>query len=124
METIIQIVNIIDKFVETPEEKKAAEVIRLKLLQQSDKWQAEINKIESTHRSIFIAGWRPAAGWICTFALSWSWIIAPIIETILHICNIQIEIPKIDTAQAFPLIMALLGMSTIRTYDKKNSLTR
>ena len=31
--------------------------------------QAEITKTESTHRSLFVAGWRPMCGWACSLAV-------------------------------------------------------
>ena len=76
-----------------------------------------------TKRTFWCAGWRPAAGWICVVTLGWGWIIAPIIEVILRIYHVQIELPKVDASQVMPLITTLLGMATLRTYDKKNNLT-
>ena len=109
----------INQFVETPEEKKAAEILLMKVQQDPDKWQAEINKIEAGHRNMFVAGWRPAVGWICVCALSWGWIIAPILQFIWP----NRELPAIEIGQAISLIMALLGMGALRSYEKKNSLT-
>ena len=37
--------------------------------------QAEINKIEAQHRTIFVAGWRPFIGWVCGFALAYNFVI-------------------------------------------------
>lgn len=109
----------IDRFVETPEEKKAAELLITKVHQQPDKWQTEINKIEAGHRSLFVAGWRPAVGWICVLALAWGWIIGPTVQFIYP----ERALPAIEIGQAISLIMALLGMGALRSYEKKNSLT-
>ena len=27
--------------------------------------QLEVNKVEAAHKSLFVAGWRPAIGWTC-----------------------------------------------------------
>jgi hypothetical protein len=41
--------------------------------------QIEVNKVEAAHHnSLFVAGWRPAIGWICGLALLYSTIISPI----------------------------------------------
>ena len=109
----------IDRFVETAEEKKAAELLITKVHQEPDKWQAEINKIEARHRSLFVAGWRPAVGWICVCALAWGWIIGPIAQFIFS----DKTMPAIEIGQAISLIMALLGMGALRSYEKKNNLT-
>ena len=31
--------------------------------------QTKINMVEASHRTLFVAGWRPFVGWICGFAL-------------------------------------------------------
>jgi len=114
------VASAIDKFVETPEEKKAAELLLMKVQQEPDKWQAEINKIEAGHRSLFVAGWRPAVGWVCVFALAWGWIVGPILVFFLP----GKILPAIEIGQAISLIMALLGMGALRSYEKKNDLTK
>ena len=50
------VANIIDRFVETDEEKQAAEIIKAKMMMQPSLAQIELNKIEAGHRSIFVAG--------------------------------------------------------------------
>ena len=32
--------------------------------------QIEVNKVEAAHKSLFVAGWRPACGWVCISALA------------------------------------------------------
>ena len=109
----------IDRFVETPDEKAAAELLLQKVQQQPDKWQAEINKVEAGHRNLFVAGWRPAIGWICAFALGWGWILAPILTFIYP----ERVMPAIEVGEAISLVMAMLGMGALRSYEKKNKIT-
>ena len=47
--------------------------------------QAEINKLEAQHRSIFVAGWRPFIGWICGFALAYNFIIRDLFIWVIEI---------------------------------------
>ena len=68
------VANIIDRFVETDEEKQAAELIKAKLMMKPSLAQIELNKVEAGHRSIFVAGWRPFIGWVCGLALLWHFI--------------------------------------------------
>lgn len=110
----------IDRFVETNEEKKAAELLLIKIQQNPDKWQTEINKIEAGHRSLFVAGWRPAIGWICATALGWGWIIAPFLQFLYP----DQKMPVIEIGEAISLILAMLGMGSLRTYEKRNKLTK
>ena len=58
------IAGIIDRFVETPEEKQAAEIVKLKLMAEPSRLQVEMNQIEAQNRSLFVAGWRPFVGWV------------------------------------------------------------
>ena len=113
------IADIVDKFIETPDEKKAAEIIYRKLQQRPDELQAEINKVEAGHRNLFVAGWRPAIGWICAFALGWGWILAPILQFIYP----ERTMPAIEVGEAISLVMAMLGMGALRSYEKKNKIT-
>jgi len=114
------VASAINQFVETKEEKKAAELLLMKVQQEPDKWQAEINKIEAGHRNMFIAGWRPAIGWICVFALGWGWILAPILQFLFP----EKKMPAIELGEAISLVMAMLGMGALRSYEKRNTLTK
>ena len=114
------VAGVVNQFMETPDEKRAAEIVMTKLNQNSDKWQTEINKIEAGHRSLFVAGWRPAIGWICTFGLAWGWILAPFIQFLFP----DKVMPVIETGQAIALVMALLGIGGLRSYEKQMGLTQ
>ena len=37
--------------------------------------QTKINELEAQHRSVFVAGWRPFCGWICSVALFYNFVI-------------------------------------------------
>src|ERR1051325_3481581 len=39
--------------------------------------QAQVNLAEAQNPSIFVAGWRPAIGWICVLGLGYVFIFAP-----------------------------------------------
>ena len=114
------VAGVVNQFMETPDEKRAAQIVMTKLNQNSDKWQTEINKIEAGHRSLFVAGWRPAIGWICAFGLTWGWILAPFIQFLFP----DKVMPVIETGQAIALVMALLGIGGLRSYEKQMGLTQ
>ncbi len=118
-ETATGIANAVDRFVQTPDEKAAALVLITKIRQEPGKWQSEINKIEAGNRNVFVSGWRPAIGWICATALLWGWIVAPILQFIFP----EKEMPAIELGQAISLVMALLGMGALRSYEKQKGLT-
>jgi len=120
----VGIAESIDRFVETEEERKAADIILIKAMQEPDKWQAEINKIEAGHRSLFVAGWRPALGWICAASLAWTWVLAPFAKMTLDAFGIVVELPVLDTNGTMGLVLPMLGMGALRTYEKMNGISK
>lgn len=118
------VADVIDRFVETSEEKKAAEILLMKVQQEPDKWQTEINKIEAGHRSMFVAGWRPFIGWNCGVGLSFHFIIFPILEWVTKLMDKAVEAPQLETGALISLVLALLGLSATRSYEKKQGLTK
>ena len=80
--------------------------------------QLEVNKVEAGHNNIFVAGWRPFIGWICGLSIAYHFILEPVIQYILIVNGIQFETPEFDFSQLSTIVMAMLGMSTLRTYEK------
>jgi len=126
------VASAINQFVETGEEKKAAELLLLKAQQQPDKWQTEINKIEAGHRTLFVAGWRPFLGWICGFGLGWAFVGKPIAEWIMQVLAIFYTemdpalrtLPAIETGELMSLVFAMLGLGGIRAWEKARGLAK
>lgn len=116
--TVSGIADVVDKFVETPDEKAAAEILRTKMLMEPDKWQIELNKIEAGHRTVFVAGWRPFIGWICGLGLGSHFIVFPYLEWTTALFNRKIAAPVLDVETLMTLVMAMLGLGAMRTYEK------
>lgn len=87
--------------------------------------QLEINKAEAQHGSIFVAGWRPAIGWICGTALGWNYIIQPILNWIAFAIGVDMDAaPKLDTAELTTILLGMLGLGGLRTYEKRLGVAR
>lgn len=71
--------------------------------------QIEINKIEAQSENLFKSGWRPFIGWVCGFALVGQFIVFPFVSSF-------VKTP--DWSQLITLLLALLGMGTLRSFDK------
>lgn len=108
----------VDKIFTSDEERAQAQAVLDKIAQQPAILQAEINKMESQHRSIFVAGWRPAIGWVCAIGLSFPFIINPLIEWFGGTG------PTIPMDQLTELVVALLGLGTLRTFEKITGRTK
>jgi hypothetical protein len=112
------------------------------LEQMANQGQISINKIEAAHKSLFVAGWRPFIGWVCGVAIAYAFVGQPLIEWGVAIANVTTDIitvdadgvktitkelvktPIIDSDTLYQLVLAMLGMATLRTYEKKNSVSR
>lgn len=81
--------------------------------------QTEINKIEAANPSIFVAGWRPAVGWVCVLGLCYSYIVYPFLLWYAAAYNIDLHnLPKLETDGLYQLVLAMLGLGTLRTFEK------
>jgi hypothetical protein len=120
------VANIIDRFVETDEEKQAAELIKAKLMMKPSLAQIELNKVEAGHRSIFVAGWRPFIGWVCGLALLWHFILFDLLTwvTVNFFPDVS-ELPELTgTETLVTVLLSLLGLGAMRTMEKFGSKTR
>ena len=69
--------SIVDKSVPDADTKLKMQNEVLRLAMASADKQADINKVEAGHKSIYVAGWRPFIGWVCGFALATMFIVKP-----------------------------------------------
>ncbi len=116
---------LIDKLVERipdPNER-AKERVRLEtsLLEAAtaqQAQQAEINKIEAASPSVFVAGWRPAIGWVCGAGLAWVFVLNPVVIWGLALAHSTVTPPKLDVDYLLELVLAMLGLGGLRTFEK------
>ena len=93
-------------------------------LAKIDLAQLDINKQEAAHRSIFVAGWRPFIGWSCGIALAWPYVGVPILQFILAQTGHLIDLPALDMSQMMPVLMGLLGLGGLRTFEKFKKVSK
>ncbi len=86
--------------------------------------QVEVNKIEAAHSSVFVAGWRPSIGWVCAAGLAWAFVLAPIASWALVVLGIKAELPAIHTDYLLELVLAMLGIGGLRTFEKLRGVAR
>ena len=111
---------------------KAAEEYQRAVLEAQTKAEAdqrEINMVEAASSSVFVAGWRPSLGWICSISLGiyyiprfalgtgfWCWACIK--------AGALVPMPEMGIAEVVGLVMSLLGIGTLRTIEKAKGLTR
>lgn len=83
--------------------------------------QLEINKEEAKSDNWFRGGWRPYVGWVCGFALSYAAVIEPLMRFIATVIfKYEGPYPVIDTTITLQVLLGLLGLGGLRSWDKKN----
>ena len=84
--------------------------------------QMEINKIEASHKSIFVSGWRPGVGWICGIALAYAAVIEPLMRFVATMNGYDGEFPVIDTTLTMQVLLGMLGLGVMRTREKEKGV--
>ena len=80
--------------------------------------QIDVNKEEAKSSNLFVAGWRPAIGWIGASALGWTWIVAPLANWVASLCGAHVNPPSLPADAIYPVILGMLGIGTMRTVEK------
>lgn len=127
------VANIADDLITTDEERDKLKLQDRLIDAQLLQGQIDTNKIEAAHPSMFVAGWRPAVGWVCVAALAMMYIPKATVMTIMwavfcaSIMNAWVigtpppaipEFPDVGAMDIIGLLMALLGMAGLRSFDK------
>lgn len=119
---------LIDRIPDPNERARAKEQVESQMLSAMTslvQGQLEINQKEAQHGSIFVAGWRPGIGWICGLALGWNYIIQPIVTWAVFISGIDLaDAPRLDTAELTTILLGMLGLGGLRTYEKRLGVAR
>ena len=83
--------------------------------------QIDVNKTEAASTNWFVAGWRPAVGWIGALALAYAAIFEPLMRFIAVQAGYKGAFPILDTSITLQVLMGLLGLGAMRTYEKSTN---
>lgn len=119
--------KLIDRLWPDPTQAAAAKLELLKMQQEGDLAvmvaQTDINKIEAGSTNLFVSGWRPFVGWCCGAAFLYAAILEPLARFIAKVFfTYGGEFPIIDTTLTMQILLGLLGMAGLRSWDKKNGV--
>jgi len=116
--------GILDKFVQDKDLKqKLAHELKTEL-HRANMAQLEVNKVEASHQSIFVSGWRPFVGWCCGVALAYHFILAPILALIINIYSPGVTLPEFEFSQLSTILMGMLGLGGLRSWEKTKGVSR
>jgi len=122
------VTGLLDKFIEDKDVKNKLahdlSTMAERHAQELAKGQLEVNKVEAAHKSLFVAGWRPAVGWTCCLGMASNFLLIPMANFALALTGSAIVVPLLDTGEMMPVLMGMLGLGAMRTYEKKQGVQR
>lgn len=118
------VTGLLDKFIEDKDAKNAMahEIATMaeKAAHEAAMAQVGVNKAEAAHRSIFVAGWRPSVGWVCSLALAYHFLIHPILVFGFSVADVPLpaDLPQFDMDSLMTVLLGMLGLGGLRTAEK------
>lgn len=102
----------------SPEKKAEIEQRALEIEYALTKAQTDINLAEAQHPSRFIAGWRPAIGWVCASGLFVNFVFNPLFQWATRLAGKDLASPAMDISTLMTMVLSLLGLGTMRSVEK------
>tara|TARA_R110002020_G_scaffold387205_1_gene597914 strand:+ start:60 stop:449 length:390 start_codon:yes stop_codon:yes gene_type:complete len=116
------VTGLLDKFIEDKDQKAmlAHKIATMSEEHHQDlmKAQIEVNKVEAASSNLFVAGWRPFIGWTCGLGMFGNFITIPFSNFVLALIGIDIVIPLVPLETMMPVLMGMLGLGAMRSYEK------
>lgn len=126
--------KVLDRVIPDPAQRDAA---KLELMKQAaagelQEWQLELQatqqqvdllKVDAASGDKFQARWRPAIGYICGASLAMSFPVWQLAAMVQALCQGR-PIPRPDMGELMPVLIALLGLGAMRTYEKVGKVAR
>ena len=123
-DTLKTVGTVIDDLHFSGEEKQKLKLQMKEIDAKLKEKQLDINKVEAGHRSIFVSGWRPFLGWISGLSIGYVYLFRPILDMILQMFGVEVDWVVLDLGQLMPLILGMLGLGGLRSFEKAKGLTK
>lgn len=123
--------GVIDDLHTSDKERLDAEIELRKIDAGLLQGQMEVNKVEAASSSLFVAGWRPAIGWIGAVALGYQFLLYPLLVWAWALLqarglvpgNLQPP-PMLDTEALWVVLSGMLGIAGLRSVEKVKGVAR
>jgi len=116
--------KILDKFVADKDLKAKLQHELDTEIHKANLAQIDVNKAEASHKSLFVAGWRPFVGWVCAGALAYHFILQPVLVFAISVYGVSITLPEFDMGSLMTILMGMLGLGGLRTLEKVQKVSR
>jgi hypothetical protein len=122
--------GLIDRLWPDPAQKAAAQLELLKMQQSGDlaqlaadtdlaKLQIQTNIEEAKSTNWWVAGWRPAIGWVCGAGLAYAALVEPFARFAAKVWfGYTGEFPIINSELTMQILMGMLGLGAMRSVEK------
>ncbi len=109
------VTKLLDKFIPDADQKQqiAHEIATMseRHIHEIAKAQIEVNK-EEAKGNWFQSSWRPATAWVCVAGFAINFLISPLAAPF------GIDIPQADTSVMLPVLMGMLGLGSMRSFER------
>lgn len=119
--------GLIDSLFTSDEERMQAKFKLMELEKSGELAQINVNMKEAEHTSLFVAGWRPFIGWVCGLAFAWAFLLYPIVSFVVIAFGVPVPlhlIPALDLSAMMPVLMGMLGLGAMRSWEKREGVAR
>ena len=121
--------NLLGKFIEDKDVKNKLShdlaTLAQRHAQELAKSQIEVNKMEAQSRHWFVASWRPFIGWTCGIALMWHFVLSQFILFFATMFGYSLPaLPEFDMGSLMTVLMGMLGLGGLRTFEKYKGMTK
>jgi hypothetical protein len=129
--------QIADDLITTDEERAKLALESRRIDAALQQGQIDTNKIEAAHPSRFVAGWRPAAGWVAAISLALAFMPKALVITGIWTYQAIVLVaswngtgappvlpafPDLGTTDLIGLLASLLGLGGMRSWEKARNV--
>jgi hypothetical protein len=120
--------RLLDKIIPDKDAREKAHSELLRAAQDQDFQlalaQVKVNEAEAQNSSIFVAGWRPAVGWVCVAGLCYNFVVYPAMLWMVASLQVQFTPPPLLHDALMELVLGMLGLGALRTLEKFKGVAR
>lgn len=115
----------------TDKERIELELESRRIDQATDLAQMEVNKTEAQNQNLFVAGWRPAVGWVGAAAMAYQFLAYPLLVWSWTWMQAEQIVPQevkpppmLDTEALWVILSGMLGIAGMRSFEKTRGVAR